>query len=302
MISPQPSREGADLTEKHEMVAEILYSALDEASHDGANGSTPRRLLDLFVLLGPDEPIGLGQLGLDMLASELSDMFGQMWLSRPTTYNADVMLHARVAAPASERVRAGIEEALTATMREFLGPDLHPPIAVMPIGEQSSESVTLQILFPSTTDLSRFAAGFSTRDYFRWQVELGSFPGVGAVTSEPCSVLGADVPGAGFIPPNLMISFAVVGDLEETVRGVLNDLERRLGDTTRPTEIVVGIAVTVENSTPESVKAEIERRRVRGLPLLNVDEEVLISPGGSTTLLFEFPVEWGSGGVGSASV
>ncbi len=302
MTSPERSEEGTALTEKYEVVAEILRSALDEASLDGADGSIPQQLLDLFVLLGPDEPIGLGQLGLDMLATELSDTFGQMRLSRPTRYNGDVMLHARVVAPASEGIRAGIEEALTATMREFLGPDVHPPIAVRPLGEQSSEFVTLQILFPSTTDPKSFAAGFSTRDYFRWQVELGSFPGVGAVTSEPCSVLDADVPGAGFIPPNLMITFAVVGELEETVRGVLSDLERRLGDAIRPTEIVVGISVTVEDSTPESVEAEIERRRVRGIPLLNVDEEVLISPGGSTTLLFELPVEWGSGRVGSASV
>jgi hypothetical protein len=94
----------------------------------------------------------------------------------------------------------------------------------------------------------------------------------------------------------------VVGELEETVGGVLSDLERRLGDAIRPTEIVVGISVTVEDSTPESVDAEIERRRLRGLSLLNVDEEVLINPGGSTTLLFELPVEWGSGTVGSASV
>jgi hypothetical protein len=284
------------------VVAEILRSALDEASLDGADGSSPRQLLDLFVLLGPDEPIGLGQLGLDMLATELSDTFGQMRLSRPTRYNGDVMLHARVVAPDSEAIRAGIEEALTATMREFLGSYVHPPIAVRPLGEQSSEFATLQILFPSTTDPKSFAAGFSTRDYFRWQVELGSFPGVGAVTSEPCSVLDADVPGAGLIPPNLMITFAVVGDLEETVRGVLSDLERRLGDAIPPTKIMAAISVTVEDSTPESVKAEIERRRVRGQPLLNPDEEVLISHGGSTTLLFELPVEWGSGRVGSASV
>jgi hypothetical protein len=87
-----------------------------------------------------------------------------------------------------------------------------------------------------------------------------------------------------------MISFAVLGEIEPTVRGVLADLERRLADATPPTEIVVVISVAIDDATPTSVRAEIERWRERGYPLLDHDAEALVRPVGSTQLMFEFPV------------
>jgi hypothetical protein len=231
---PHDQEGSSDLSEEYRRVAEILHRSLDDLPLDASDGSAPRIVLDLFVVLDRDEPFALARVGLDMLATELADTFGQMWLSAPTAYNSDVMLHAQVVAPGSEAVRAGIEEALATTMREFLGPDVQPSIAVRPRGEQSRETAVVQVFFPLGTDLELFAREFSSRDYFRWQVELASFPGVGAVNSEPCSALGADVPMEDLLPPNLMISFAVLGDLDATVRGVLSDLERRLGNTVRP--------------------------------------------------------------------
>jgi hypothetical protein len=292
-MTPLPIRqEGpSDLSEARRRVAGVVHRTLDDLRLEAADGSVPDTMLELFVVLDRDDPIALAHAGLDVLATELSDTFGQMRLTRPTAYNSGVMLSAQVVAPGSEAVRAAIEGALVLTMREFLGPDVQPSTAVRPLGEQSRETAVMQIFFPTGIDLEVFASGFSTRDYFRWQVELGSLPGVGLVTTEPCSVLGADVPMGDLLPPNLMISFAVVGDFATTVRGVLRDLERRMGDSVRPVEIVVGMSVSIEGSTPESVQAEIDRQGARGYPLLDHDEEALTHPMASTDLLFEFPVE-----------
>lgn len=293
MTSPRPDQDGSDIRDRFRAVAEILQRALDRTPPDQLDDALPTTWFDLFVVMGRDDPFVAGQMGLDILATQLADRFGQMTLAPPTAYNADVMLHARVAAPASEGVRTALEVALIATMQEFVGRRVHPSVAVRPAGERSDETAVVQVFFPLGTDPGRFATGFSTRDYFRWQVELGTLPGVGAVQSEPCSVLGADVPVSELLPPNLMISFAIVGDVEITVRSVLGDLRRRLAYVIPPTEIVVGVSVSVEPSTPQSVRAEIAWWRARGYPLLDHDANALSRPMESTTLLFEFPI--GSG-------
>jgi hypothetical protein len=290
-----------ELKQRWETIDWIVQHALEGAIADGGAGSASDTTYDLFVLMARDEPYAAGQMGLDMLATQLSDTFGKMRLSPPTGYNADVMLHAQVVGPGSDAVRAGLESALVFTMQAFVGEEANPSIAVRPVGMASDRTVTLQIAFPRGTDPERFADGFSTRDYFLWQLDLGEMSGVGAVTSEPCTVLGALLPTADIIPPNLMISFAAVSDLEETIQNVLRDLDHRLARAIQPTEVMVGVSLSIQESTPMSIRYEIERWRARGYTLLDHDEEAFVRSMETTSLLFEFPIGLGPDDSGSSS-
>ena len=81
----------------------------------------PTERYDLFVVLPRDAQFGMAHLALDMLATTLSDWFGWMRLVPPTAYQSEVMLHARVGAPAVERIRLLLESVLEAVMLEVLG-------------------------------------------------------------------------------------------------------------------------------------------------------------------------------------
>jgi hypothetical protein len=87
-----------------------------------------------------------------------------------------------------------------------------------------------------------------------------------------------------------MISFTVRGDLESTVRSVVQDFKPRLNGAVQPTTIRIGISKTLEDTTPDSVAQEIAGWNARGYELLNRDEEALVRPMTATTLLFEFPL------------
>lgn len=133
-------------------------------------------------------------------------------------------------------------------------------------------------------DLTRFAEAFGTNDYFAWQIELGRMPGVGAVVSEPCTVLGSDVLTAGFLPPNLMISFTIQGDPGQVIRHVLQDLERRLAAAPAPVEIGIGVALTLRDTTPESFDRELAVWEARGFAIDEINEDARVSPKPTTGL------------------
>ena len=254
--------------------------------------SVPREQYDLFVVLPRDAEFGLAYLGLDMLATTLSDWFGAMRLARPAAYQSEVKLHARVGAPAGERVRLLLASALDSVMLDFLGAEPSIETAVAIAKPSGHVVAVMQVSFPQDLDLARFAAEFGTRGYFHWQLGLGEMEGVGVVTSEPCTALGVDVPGSEILPPNLMMSFAVLGGLEDTVRRAVADLRSRLANAAQPTDTVVALSVTLQSSTPEMVGAEISVWIADGHALLDHDERALAAPQESTTLLFDVPASW----------
>lgn len=273
----------------------IVRTAMADLPPELLDPAAPRLQYDLFVVLPRDAEFGLAHRALDLLATTFSDWFGSMRLQPPAAYQSEVMLHARIGGPDGESVRLGIESALRAMMLEFLGEEASVAIAVVIVKPIGPVSATLQAFFPEDLDLTHFAIGFGTRGYFRWQLALGGMEGVGAVVSEPCTALGVDLPGGHLLPPNLMITFTVLGDLESTVRNAAVDLRRRLSDATQPTEIDGGISVTLQDTTPEIVDAEIGSWRARGYSLISHDERALASAQAETALMFEIPGPWLAG-------
>jgi hypothetical protein len=285
MIAPDdPEHAGMFAAASH-----IVRTALADLSPDLLSPSAPQTQFDLYAVLAREARFDVGYRALDLLATMLADRFGAMRLSRPSAYQSEVMLHARTAGPAADAFRAQAEFALRAMMLEFLGPDVSVATAVVPAQRTGPVVAVIQAFFPVGVDRARFANGFGTRDYFRWQLELGERPGVGLVRSEPCTVLMADEEDGGLLPPNLMISFTVLGDLEPIVRDVVEDLKRRLVAATQPEHITVGVSLTLEHTTPEAVRREIDSWRARGYELLDHDEGALVAPMEGTVLLFEFP-------------
>ncbi len=289
MTSPLPLEDALSQTES------IVRTALADLPPELLDPAAPRSQYDLFVVLPRDAEFAVAHLALDMLATTFSDWFGSMHLQPPAAYQSEVMLHARIAGPDGEAFRLGAESALRAMMREFLGEEVSVATAVASAKPSGPVAAVVEAFFPEDLDLARFVTGFGTRDYFRWQLELGEMAGVGAVFSEPCTALGADVPGGHLLPPGLMITFTVLGDLEATVRNAVVDLRRRLANVTQPTEIVGGISVTLQDTTPEMVNGEIGSWRARGFSLLSSDERALSSPQEETQLLFEVPGPWLAG-------
>ncbi len=271
----------------------LVETAFDGIPQDLLDSDAPPSGLDLYALLDRDANWGLTHRALDLLGTRLVDELGNMRLWPPTAYMSMVMIKLRVVvpAPAADELRVRLLFALEAMIQEVLEPGA-ASIAVVPVEDDGDVGATIQAFFPHDLDLARFAENFSTRDYFRWQIELGETPGIGAVRSEPCPVLGTKLPEplANAIPPYLMISFTISDDLDPTVRSVVRDFKLRLNGATQPTSVVIGISVTLENTTPDSVEQEIAAWNRRGYELLNRDEEALIRPMTATTLMFEFPL------------
>ncbi|MEX0984793.1 MAG: hypothetical protein WD096_07055 [Actinomycetota bacterium] len=273
-----------------EHVQRSVADALDLIDHEPSSPDETSAMFDMYALLDRDAAFSAAHLALDVLATELADRFGVMRLAQPTAYMADVLLHARVAGPSTEAFRAGLQDVMEATLRQVLGTGTALSIGVVPASEPSNIVATLQALFPRDVDLAELTKAFGTRDYFRWQLELGAMPGVGEVRSEPCTALGADVPDDQDLPPCVMISFAILGPIGLTVRRVLGDFERRLGDAPEPATIDVGVSVTLQDTTPNEVTRHIAKWRAAGYDLLNHDEEALVRPSDETTLLYAFPM------------
>ena len=237
MTSPLPLEDALSQTES------IVRTALANLPPELLDSAAPR-LITTCSSCFPAAEFAVAHLALDMLATTFSDWFGSMHLQPPAAYQSEVMLHARNAGPDGEAFRLGAGSALRAMMREFLGEEVSVATAVASAKPSGSVAAVVEAFFPEDLDLARFVTGFGTRDYFRWQLELGEMAGVGAVFSEPCTALGADVPGGHLLPPGLIITFTVLGDVEATVRNAVVDLRRRLANVTQPTEIVGGISVT----------------------------------------------------------
>jgi hypothetical protein len=273
-------------------VDSLVRSSLADLPPELLDPGAPRKLYDLFVVLPRDAEFGLAHLALDLLATTLSDWFGSMRLMPPTAYQSEVMVRARVSAPAGERIRLLLGSLLGAVMLDFLGAETSVETAAAIAKPSGPTAAVVQVFFPEDLDLARSATEFGTRDYFRWQLGLGEIDGVGAVTSEPCTALGAVVPGGDLLPPNLMISFAVLGGLEDTVRPAVADLRSRLAGVARSTRIVVALSVTLANSTPEMVASEIAAWTARGHALLDQDERASVAPQETTNLLFDVPASW----------
>lgn len=270
----------------------IVRSFLADLPPELLDPGAPNEQYDLFVVIPRDAEFGLAHLGLDVLATALADWFGWMRLAAPTAYQSEVMLHARVGAPAGERMPLTLDSVLRAVMLDLLGAEMSVETAATIAKPSGPVTAVMQVFFPEDLDLARFAAGFDTRDYFRWQLGLGEIDGVGAVTSEPCTALGVDLPTSGVLPPNLMMSFVVLGGLEGTVRRAVADLRSRLVNVTQPTDMVVALHVTLANSTPEVVSSEIAAWIALGHTLLDQDERASVAPQDATNLLFEVPASW----------
>ncbi len=275
--------EGPELAGLVAAVTRITETTIEQIPPALLDPGPPKTGFDAYVLLHAGARFGPVQFALDLLATGLSDHFGWMRLSPPTAYMTDVMLHAQIAGPQAEEFTGAVRSALVTMVLEFL-PDQPSWVAVVPALEPADVVAAMHVAFPHEMDLARFAEAFGTHDYFAWQMELGDIPGVGAVISEPCTALGADIPTAGLLPPNLMISFAIEGDPGQVIRLVVHDIERRLAGATAPIEIRIGVSITLRDTTPESFDRALALWEARGFAIDQIDEEARVSPMAITEL------------------
>ena len=89
-----------------------------------------------------------------------------------------------------------------------------------------------------------------------------------------------------------MITFAVLGGPEDTVRRAVADLRSRLANVTQPTHLVVALSITLANTTPEMVASEIAAWTANGHVLVDQDEHALVAPQEATNLMFDVPASW----------
>jgi hypothetical protein len=121
-----------ELSGLHAAALQIIRVALEGLPADTSDAPGPPGEIDMYALVAPDANWQLAQMSLDLLGTELSDLFGAMALSPPMSYESNVLLRLKVAVPAVEGFLPRMRFALEAMVREIIGPGAWALFSVAP--------------------------------------------------------------------------------------------------------------------------------------------------------------------------